>query len=292
MSLQEVQKIPYLGCGIGLRSDISDETFAHHKEIETVEIISERFFSDRIVHNREYLEKAKKYFSVIPHGVKLSIGSASPISKQFLHDMKWLTEHVGAHYYSDHYSLTHDDDMLDIGHLSPLWFTKEMLEHVCARVNQIQQFLGKPLVLENITAPFTIPEADYEEPEFISRVCEKTGCGLLLDVTNVFINAYNQKKDALSLVQQYPLRHLVQVHLAGGEIHEGVFVDTHSQAVSGDNEGVWPLLEYVAQNGNIRALIIERDENFGEEFEDLVMKDLRRAKSIVEASRHPEKSLS
>ena len=235
--MHELAKIPYIGCGIGLRSDISDETFARSREIDTVEIISDKFFSDRIARNIAYLEKAKSYFRVIPHGIKLSIGSASPIPEQYLRDMKWLTDDVGAYYYSDHYALTHDDDMLDIGHLSPLWFTKEMLAHVCSRVDQIQQFIGKPLVLENITAPFTIPEADYEELEFISRVCEKTGCGLLLDVTNVFINAFNQKKDAMQLVRQYPLQNLVHIHLAGGEIHEGVFYDSHSQGISGDNEG-------------------------------------------------------
>lgn len=285
MSLSELQKIPYVGCGIGLRGDISDETFANSKEIEAVEVISERFFSNQIVRNTPYLLKAKSFFRVIPHGVKLSIGSAAPIPAQYLKDMKRLTNELNAPYYSDHFALTHDDDMLDIGHLSPLWFTKETLDHICTRIDQIQQYLGKPLVLENITAPFTIPEADFEEPEFITRVCEKTGCGLLLDVTNVFINAYNQKKDAMQLVKQYPLQYLVHVHLAGGEVHGDTFVDTHSQSVSGVNEGIWELLEYVARNANVRTFIIERDDNFEEEFEDMVLKDLRRAKSIIKSEK-------
>jgi uncharacterized protein len=282
--MSELSKIPYLGLGIGMRSDIADETFAHSKKIDAVELISENFFSYKHPPTHRFRERAEATFrAVVPHGINLSIGSSLPFDADFLREIKWLTNILGASYYSDHFCISRHDELHDTGHLTPLWYTKEMLEHVSRRVDEVQQYVGKPLVLENITAPFTIPEADYEEPEFITKVCERTGCGLLLDVTNVFINAYNAKKDPLSLLKQYPMDKVVHIHLAGGTIDEhGVYHDSHSARV---HDEVWPLLEYTAAHADIKVLIIERDDDFEEDFNALVLDDLSRARSIIESAR-------
>ena len=282
---REIKNIPYLGCGIGLRAEIAEKTLAHKNEIDVLEIVAEQFFPNSRPRSIPFLQKFSSQFPIIPHGVKLSIGSAAPLEKDFFGGMKELSAMLNASFYSDHFALTRLGEDLDTGHLSPLWFTKEMLEHVVRRVDETQQALGVPLVLENITAEIKIQEADFEEPEFITEVCRRTGCGLLLDVTNININACNHREDPFALAERYPMDSVVYIHLAGGEIHHGAFKDTHSQELIGPNEKVWELLEWVLKRADIKALIIERDQNFKEDFELMVLQDLRKARAIVEAGK-------
>ena len=277
-------RIPYIGVGIGLRNEIAEKTLQHGNEIDVLEIIAEKFFSDKPT-PLHFLERFSERFPIIPHGIKLSIGSAEPYDEKFLRQMRGLVEHVQAPYYSDHFTLAHEGWEYDTGHLSPLWYTKEMLEHVIERVHRVQDYIGVPLVLENITAPFVLPGADFAEAEFIAKVHERTGCGLLLDVTNVHINAYNRGEDALALLKEYPMEAVIQVHLAGGAISHGYFYDTHSEELVGPNEGVWELFQWVVQHSSVRTVIIERDDNFKPNFETMILTDLRRARSYMEEGR-------
>ena len=284
--MNELKEIPYLGAGIGLRMEIAKDTLANNDEIEVVEVIAEHYFSGRHPNNvSPLLAEAQKRFPIIPHGVDLSIGSAAPLEDFYLREAKALVERLSAHYYSDHFCLTRDGDELDIGHLSPLWYTKEMLDLVCSRVDTVQQFIGKPLVLENITAPFTIPENEYEEPEFITEVCRRTGCGLLLDVTNVFINGFNHKHDAQKMLERYPMDHVVHMHLAGGFMENGQIIDSHSRPVNGINDGVWPLFEWAVMHSDVKAVIIERDDDFDDDFDEVILHDLRHIKAILAKKR-------
>lgn len=279
-----LKDIPYFGVGIGLRLDIAEETIQNNKEIQVVEIIAEHYFSDR-PKSAEFLERAQNAFPIVPHGIKLSIGNVVPIDYKYLDEVKTLTTKLKSPYYSDHFTLAGHDDLLDIGHLSPLWYTKEALERLVERIDTVQQYIGIPLILENITAPFIIPETDYEEPEFITEICRRTGCGLLLDVTNVHINAFNFKKDAQKLIERYPMDSVVHMHLAGGELHDGYYYDTHSKTLDGVNEAVWPLFEWAVKNSDVKTVIIERDDDFGNDFEQALLKDLRHARAIVDSAR-------
>lgn len=276
------EQIPYLGVGVGLRWEIGEDILRYENDIDVLEIISENFF---LQETEEYLKKFSSRFPLIPHGIKLSIGSALSLSETFLSEAKRLVKELRAPYYSDHFSLSHlgAGEDLDTDHLSPLWFTKDMVEHVSGRVEYVQEYLGVPLVLENIAAHFTIPEADYEEPEFISKVCERTGCGLLLDITNLHINAFNAGIDPFALLERYPLESVVQVHIAGGFIGQGRFYDSHSEEVTGPNERVWKLLKRLRRRVKPKAVILERDQNFKPDFQKMIMEDLQRAREIIEA---------
>lgn len=280
MSNDALKKIPYLGVGMGLRDEIAGTTMDHEDAIDVLEIISERFF-DRPAAIWDFLGRFSSKFPIIPHGVKLSIASARDIDRDFLENIRKLCDFVHASYYSDHFALTRLPG-IDIGHLSPIWFTREALEMIVKKVDIIQNFLGIPLVLENISSIFTISEADFEEPEFITQVCKRTGCGLLLDVTNVHINSYNCGQDPQSFLERFPLDYVVQIHLAGGVLENGWFYDTHSREINGVNEGVWELLGHAAAHCNIKALVIERDQDFKEDFDAMILKDLTRARTILE----------
>jgi len=278
-SNRELKKIPYYGVGIGLRNEIGEQTMCHKNEIDTLEIISERFFN-KPAPVWDYLRNFADNFPIIPHGVKLSIASADKTDPEFLKNMKKLCEFVVAPYYSDHFALTRLPGA-DIGHLSPIWFTKESLEIIVEKIDTIQDFLGIPLVLENINSMFTVSEADFEEPEFIAKVCERTGCGALLDLTNVYINTHNNRSDPYDFLGRFPLDYVVQIHLAGGMIRNDWFYDTHSEKIAGINDGVWSLLEWTIKRCDIKSLIIERDQNFKDDFDDMLLQDIRRARSII-----------
>lgn len=281
---KNLDSIPFFGAGIGLRTELERQLREHAEDVLVLEVITERFFEKSA--REGTLASFAKDFRIIPHGVKLSIGSALPLDYEHLEKVKAVCEFLDAPYYSEHFALTRHGDEFDTGHLSPIWFTQENLEVVIAHVKEIQDYLERPLVLENITSSFEIPNADYEEPEFISAVCQETGCGLLLDLTNVFINAYNRKTDPYDFLQRIPLDRVIHMHLAGGKLHHGVMEDTHSEPLSGINEEVWPLLEWTAPRATrLSTLIIERDSNFSGSFEDMLLTDLRRAQKIIEDSK-------
>ena len=281
--MSSLSSLPYRGVGIGLRDEIAKETLSNHDIIDTLEIITENYFSPK---KQEILGEASALFPVIPHGVELSIGSAEALENYFLKNVKDVCMRVNAAYYSDHFAITRLGDK-KIGHLSPIWFTKDSLSLVVDKINRVQDFLGIPLVLENITSFFVIPDADFTEAEFIAEACRRTGCGLLLDITNVHINAYNSQSDPYAFLKTFPLESVVHIHLAGGVIRDNWFHDTHSHELNGINEGVWPLFEWVlSHTPNIKTVIIERDENFKSDFEEMIGKDVRRIRELIQSYPH------
>lgn len=270
--------LPYLGVGIGLREQIAEKTASYRDHIDAVEIITENYFPPE---KQKDLGRFSNLFPVIPHGVELSLGSAEEINTNYLGNIKNICTLLHASYYSDHFALTRLGET-GLGHLSPIWFTKDSLRMVTEKVNRMQDFLGIPLVLENITSFFDIPSSDFAEEEFIAEVGRRTHCGLLLDVANVHINAHNRTCDPYAFLKQFPLERVVQIHLAGGIIRNDWYHDTHSQELNGVNEGIWPLFSWVLpRTPNLKAVIIERDENFKNDFEEMILKDVRRARELV-----------
>lgn len=163
-----------------------------------------------------------------------------------------------------------------IGHLAPLWFSEELLQHVIRRVHMLQDYLEKPLILENVTYMLEIPSSPMSQTEFFQRLVEATGCGILLDVTNVFINAANHAFDARQFVAHMPLSHLVQVHIAGGYQRGGWYVDGHSELVPPD---IFSLFEYLVSLCQVKSVIFEHDAHFPP-IADL-LQQMDRARAIV-----------
>ena len=275
-----LSKIPYIGTGIGLREEIADDTLANEAHIEALEIISDKFIGESRARS-EFLKKFAGKFPIIPHGIDMSLGSAMELDFEYLKRLKKLCNFIGAPYYSEHFAVTKLPG-INIGHLSPLWFTKESLELVVRKIHAIQEFLELPMALENITSDFDIAEADFEEPEFISETCERTDCGLLLDLANVHINSYNRKRDPYAFLERLPLKNVVQIHLAGGKVIDGWFHDTHSEEIKGENRGIWRLLEWTVKRApNLKAIIIERDGNFAGGFGKILLNDIEHARKIA-----------
>lgn len=251
-----IATIPHLGSGLGFRDQLADETFAAQQEIDFVEIITEEYAGGPA--ELEELREVVDAFAVIPHGVGLSIGTAGPVDREYLGQIKRVSELTRSPYYSDHLCMTRAPG-IDLGQLAPLWFRDDVLRGTIDRVNEVQDELGKPLVLENVTYLFEIPGPDMSPTEFFRRLAEATGCGILLDVTNVYTNAVNHHFDPERFITEMPLDSVVQVHVAGGFWQDGVLADSHSHPVP---QHVWDLFALVCKRADVKAALLEHDQNF------------------------------
>jgi uncharacterized protein len=253
-----IPSLPFLGSGLGYRAEIRQQALDAADELDFVEIITERYTSHPSLWRD--LELACERFPVIPHGVSLSIGSARAPDGESLRAIKRVSDRTRSPYYSEHLALTSVPG-IDLGHLSPLWFTEASLAIVARNVQQVQDYLEKPLVLENVTYTLELPGSEMSQAEFFHRLVETTGCGILLDVTNVHVNATNHGFDALAFLEAMPLAALVQVHVAGGFFHEGLLIDGHCAPVA---EESWQLLEALVARTAVRGVILEHDDQFPE----------------------------
>lgn len=268
-----VLAIPRLGAGIGYRRELKEGIFGARDAIDFLEIITEQFLYDPAAIDE--LEEVCDRFAVVPHGIGLSVGSPS-LDTGYLRAIKRVSDITRSPYYSEHLAMTRAPG-IDIGHLSPLWFTTTVLRHAIDNVRRVQDLLKKPLVLENITYPFEIPFAQMRQAEFFARLVEATDCGILLDVTNVYINSVNHHFDPVVFLQDMPVARVVQVHLAGGYSKDGILVDSHSEPIEA---GIWALLERLTELTAVRGSILEHDANFPEDF-DILLSQVERARTII-----------
>jgi len=262
--------LPDLGLGVGLRSQHFAHLMSHDPaadwSVDWFEIISENFI-DNYGYARRVLERVASARPVVMHGVSLSIGSTDPLDRDYLKSLKALAEFVRPAWVSDHLCWTgvagvntHD--------LLPVPLNEESLKHVSARVRQVQDFLERPLVLENPSSYVEFKDSTLPEWEFLSELARETGCGLLLDVNNVYVSSHNHGFDAEHYVRSLPHDAIVQIHLAGPTACGGYLVDTHDKPVpapvwelyrlaQGLTGGVSTLLEWDADIPAFPALVAE-----------------------------------
>lgn len=248
-----------LGLGVGLRTAHFGYILQHWPEVEWFEIISENFI-DSSGRPRYVLEQIAERYPVVMHGVSLSIGSTDPLNFDYLQRLKRLAHHVGARWISDHLCWTgvagyntHD--------LLPVPLNEETLDHVVRRVRMVQDFLERPLVLENPSSYVTFASQSMSEWEFLSRLAEETGCGLLLDVNNVYVSSVNHGFDPVEYISNVPHERVVQFHLAG-HTHCGThLIDTHDGPVI---DPVWELYRLAHQRTGGAATLLEWDARIPE----------------------------
>jgi uncharacterized protein (UPF0276 family) len=226
---------PDLGLGVGLGAAHFAHILREQPAVDWFEVISENFM-DSGGRPRYVLEQIAERYAVVMHGVSLSIGSTDPLDFDYLARLRRLADAVGARWVSDHLCWTGVAG-LNAHDLLPIPLNEATLAHVVARVRTVQDYLGRPLVLENPSTYVGFADSTLSEWEFLGRLAEEADCGLLLDVNNVYVSAVNHDFDPAEYVRSVPHRRVVQFHLAG-HTHCGThLIDTH------DGHGIDPVWE-------------------------------------------------
>jgi uncharacterized protein len=268
---------PFLGFGLGLRTEHYNDILESKPRVDWFEALSENYM---IPGGKplDYLDKIRADYPVVMHGVSLSIGSTADVDYNYLRDLKKLADRIQPAWISDHLCWTgvHGQNMHD---LLPLPYTEETAKHVAERVKIVQDYLGRQILLENVSSYASYIDSSMTEWEFITQIAEAADCLLLLDVNNIYVSSYNHQFDAKAFIDGVPAKRIQQIHLAGHNNHGDYIIDTHDAPVI---DPVWDLYEYaIARFGQVSTMI-ERDDKIPAL--DELVKELDIARKI--ASKH------
>ncbi len=237
--------------GIGLRAPHHREVLESPPDVGWMEVHSENFFGPGGDPLR-VLEAVRARHPVSLHGVGLSLGSTDELSLAHLQKLKALAGRIEPAAISEHLCWSSVGGRF-LNDLLPLPCTREALGLVCERIERTQEFLGRPILVENISSYLRFAGAEMPEWEFVAETSRRTGCGILLDVNNVYVSASNHGFSARSYLAALPADRIWEIHLAGYEEHEGLLIDTHSRPV---HEPVWALYaEALGRFGPVPTLI-------------------------------------
>jgi uncharacterized protein (UPF0276 family) len=253
---EETVIAPFAGFGLGLRKPHYAEFLDHRVAVDFVEVISENFMVEG-GRPRQILRDVRARYPVALHGVSMSIGSADGLDGAYLARLRALVDEIDPLFVSDHLSWTRVEGFSSHD-LLPLPYTHEALDLVCANIDRAQEALGRAMLVENPSTYIDFAPADMTEWQFLDAMCARAGCGLLLDVNNVFVSASNHGFDPIAYLDGVPHDRVRQIHLAGHSMGEELLIDTHDQPVP---ESVWDLYAHVLPSLGPVATMIERDDD-------------------------------
>ena len=265
----------FLGHGVGLRRDHFERVLSGPTDVDWFEAISENFMVEG-GRPLDVLTRVRERYPVVLHGVALSIGSTDPLDQSYLDRLDALAKRFQPSWVSDHLCWTgvggrnaHD--------LLPLPYTEQALDHVVRRVLRVQERLGRPIALENVSSYVAYRHSAMPEWEFLAEVARRSGCGILLDINNIYVSAKNHGFDPRTYLEGIPSAKVWQFHLAGHSDKGAYLLDTHDHSII---DGVWTLYrEAVRRFGPVSSLI-EWDDRIPS-FEKLE-EESRRARAIHE----------
>jgi uncharacterized protein (UPF0276 family) len=245
-----------LGFGLGLRTVHYEEILAGRCAVDWFELLSENYMvpGGKPLH---YLDRIRADYPVVMHGVSLSIGSTDPLDWNYLRALKALAERVSPHWISDHLCWTgvngkNSHDLL------PVPYTEEAVAHIASRVQAIQEFLGRRILLENVSSYVSYKESELTEWEFLSEIACRADCLILLDVNNIYVSAYNHGFDAEQYLNGIPAERVQQIHIAGHSNCGDYIIDTHDADVI---DPVWALYAKAIERLGQVSTMIERDDH-------------------------------
>lgn len=247
---------PYLGFGLGLRKDHFDTVLNERPDVDWFEIISENYMVDggKPLH---YLDRIREHYPMVMHGVSMSIGSTEPLDRDYLARLKTLVERIEPEWFSDHLCWTgvHGVNLHD---LMPLPYTEETVQHVADRISQVQDFMGRQMLLENVSSYVSYSDSQMSEWEFYCAIVERADCLMLLDINNIYVSAFNHNFDAYDYLQAMPTERVRQIHLAGHTHENDMIIDTHDHPIA---DPVFELYAAAVRRFGRVSTMIERDDN-------------------------------
>jgi uncharacterized protein (UPF0276 family) len=266
---------PFLGFGLGLRAEhYQDIIDSRPTEIDWFEIISENYMIDG-GKPLYFLDRIRQDYPMVMHGVSMSIGSTDPLDLDYLKQLKTLIDRVQPEWYSDHLCWTGVDHK-NMHDLLPLPYTEQAVQHVADRISRVQDFMGRQMLIENLSSYITYNADVMTEWEFLSAVCARADCYILLDVNNIYVSSFNHHFDPMDYLNGVPAERVWQHHLAGHQNTGNLIIDTHDEPII---DPVWELYAKTAELLGPVSTMIERDDNIpvlGE-----VIDELNRARCVA-----------
>jgi hypothetical protein len=268
---------PYLGFGLGLRPTHYETILNESPVVDWFEIISENYLvpGGRPLH---YLDRIRERYPMVMHGVSLSIGTQDPLDREYLRQLRALAERVEPAWISDHLCWTGAHG-LNAHDLLPLPYTEEALKHVAARVSEVQDILGRRILLENVSSYVSYPESEMSEWEFLRELAVRADCLILLDINNIYVSSVNHEFNPHEYLNAIPPERVWQFHLAGHRHHGDYIIDTHDEPVI---DPVWELYAAAVRRFGRVSTMIERDDNIPPLAE--LLAELDRARRIAATS--------
>jgi uncharacterized protein (UPF0276 family) len=253
------QTLPNLGFGLGLRTDhyheILEAKLAGDFKVDWFEALSENYMvpGGKPLY---FLDRIRADYPMVMHGVSLSIGSTTKFDQTYLRDLKKLAERIEPAWISDHLCWTgvHGQNIHD---LLPLPYTEETVKHVVERIEVVQDYLGRQLLIENVSSYASYIDSNMTEWAFISEIAERADCLLLLDVNNIYVSSFNHNFDPKVFIDSIPAKRVQQIHLAGHHNHGHYIIDTHDAPVI---DPVWDLYQHAISRFGAVSTMIERDD--------------------------------
>ncbi|MBX7148283.1 DUF692 domain-containing protein [bacterium] len=266
---------PFLGFGLGLRPKHYPTITTHWPKVDWFEALSENYMIPG-GQPLYYLDQIAARYPIVLHGVSMSLGSADPINRKHLNELKKLMARTKARWVSDHLCWTgiqkqNSHDLL------PLPYTDEALHNIVSKIKQVQNELGQAILVENVSSYLEYTHSHITEWDFLKLVAQESGCYLLLDINNIYVSAKNHNFDAVTYINAIPQDKVKQFHLAGHSNLKSFLLDTHDHAVK---KSVWELYRYALKRFGPVSTMIERDDKIPA-FEKL-FEELQIAKRIYE----------
>ncbi len=249
------KKLPFLGFGLGLRTDHYETILEAHPPVDWFEVLSENYL---VAGGKPlyYLDRIRAEYPIVMHGVSLSIGG-DKINREYLKKLKELADRVEPEWISDHLCWTGIRGK-NLHDLMPLPYTEEAIAHVVSHVNEVQDFLSRRILLENVSSYVTYKQSAMSEWDFLRSIAERADCYILLDVNNIYVSSFNHGFDPEAFLRGVPVERVHQFHLAGHRNCGNYIVDTHDDSVI---DPVWDLYAKAVRRFSDVSTMIERDDH-------------------------------
>lgn len=271
--MQSFSKKPFLGFGLGLRTEHYEAILSTNPPVDWFEIITENYLvpGGKPLY---YLDKIREKYPLVMHGVSLSIGSTDPIDFNYLKEVKALAERIQTRWLSDHLCWTGVNG-LNTHDLLPLPYTEETVKHIAARIRQVQDYLERPFLIENLSSYITYKQSEMTEWDFVNEIVRKADCSILLDVNNVYVSSVNHGFNPLDYINAMPASKVLQIHLAGHSLEGDYIIDTHDAPIIPE---VWDLYAKTIQFLGPVSTMVERDDNIPAL--SILMEEVQQARAV------------
>ena len=250
------QSRPWLGFGLGLRTDHYQDVLEHRPNVDWFEVITENYI---VAGGKalDFLHRIRELYPMVMHGVSMSLGSTDPIDWDYVGKVRRLADDLDAPWFSDHLCWTGVDHR-NLHDLLPLPYNETTVRHLAARIRQIQDYVERPMLIENLSSYVTYKSSEMSEWAFLSAVAEEADCGILLDINNIYVSAFNHEFDPVEYLEAIDPNRVWQFHLAGHLNAGDYIVDTHDHPVI---DPVWELYAQAVRRFGAVSTMIERDDN-------------------------------